>query len=116
RVRRAPLKDFPPSSREAGPALDPASNSFKERNRYFGAGTSAACAAPFASSTDATSQPRAGVFLAWSWSIERVNDAEPPGASVAKSPLDTGGANGLMDAEPVVSTKVPGTSENAFTL
>src|SRR5207249_8513650 len=86
---------------------------------YFstGASTSSACAAPLASSTEATSQPRAGVFACWLLSIESGSEVEPPPAATAlKSPLETTGWNGSNNAEPIVSTIPPGTSEKAFTV
>src|SRR5436190_9374782 len=93
---------------------------------YFtaGAATSSACGAPLASLTEATSQPRAGVFACWLLSIESGSEAEPPAAiaiglpvtGLMFAPLETAGWNGSNDATLVVSTIPPGTSENAFTV
>src|SRR5207253_5692125 len=81
------------------------------------------CAAPLASSTEATSQPRAGVFACWLLSIESGSVVEPPLAATAngvpfgfRTPLETAGWNGSNNAELIVSTSPPGTSENAFTV
>src|SRR6266699_2801791 len=119
-VARTPARFYPPLTQEA-PALMWRAGAEKptrkpELPHLPGAGTSSACATPLASSTDATSHPSAGCFFCWSVSLVSVNDADPPDAIEAKSPLETDGVYGLIDAEPVKSTNPPGTIENAATL
>src|SRR4029077_1701323 len=90
--------------------------------RFCGAGTSFACAAPLASSTEATSQPSALVFSCNPLLTVSGSDAVPPPAATVttlpsgfRAPLETAGLNGSNNADPVVSTIPPGTFENAFT-